>query len=65
VADAFDAMAADRPYRAGMDVAEALRRLRDGRGTQFDADAVEALAAVVTTGVSQPGAAGMGTRASA
>jgi len=49
VADSFDAMTADRPYRAGMDPAEALRRLRDGAGTQFDAAAVEVLASVIQT----------------
>jgi putative nucleotidyltransferase with HDIG domain len=36
VVDAFDAMTADRPYRMGMPVVEAVRRLKDGIGTQFD-----------------------------
>jgi HD-GYP domain-containing protein (c-di-GMP phosphodiesterase class II) len=48
-ADAFDAMTADRPYRHGMPVEEALRRLRAGRATQFDPHAIELLEAVVTT----------------
>lgn len=48
VADAFDAMTADRPYRAGLPVAEALRRLRAGTGTQFDPHGVDLLAAVVS-----------------
>lgn len=47
VADAFDAMTADRPYRQGMDPAEALRRLRSGRDTQFDSAAVALLHDVV------------------
>jgi HD-GYP domain-containing protein (c-di-GMP phosphodiesterase class II) len=47
VADAFDAMTADRPYRQGMDPTEALRRLQDGRESQFDGATVALLHAVV------------------
>ncbi len=47
VADAFDAMTADRPYRPGMDPAEALRRLQGGRDSQFDSAAVALLHDVV------------------
>jgi HD-GYP domain-containing protein (c-di-GMP phosphodiesterase class II) len=36
VADSYDAMTSDRPYRRGMSVAEAVSRLKDGMGTQFD-----------------------------
>jgi HD-GYP domain-containing protein (c-di-GMP phosphodiesterase class II) len=36
VADAFDAMISDRPYRKGLSVEEAIRRLEDGKGSQFD-----------------------------
>jgi HD-GYP domain-containing protein (c-di-GMP phosphodiesterase class II) len=36
VVDAFDAMIADRPYRHGMPVHEAVERLIAGIGTQFD-----------------------------
>jgi HD-GYP domain-containing protein (c-di-GMP phosphodiesterase class II) len=36
VCDAFDAMTSDRPYRKGLSVAEALRRLEAGSGSQFD-----------------------------
>jgi putative two-component system response regulator len=36
VADAWDAMVTDRPYRAGLPAEEATRRLRDGAGTQWD-----------------------------
>ncbi|MFF0828741.1 HD-GYP domain-containing protein [Brevibacillus sp. NPDC003359] len=36
VCDAFDAMVSDRPYRKGMSVEEALRRIDEGAGTQFD-----------------------------
>lgn len=36
IVDAYDAMTTDRPYRAALSQAEALSRLRAGRGTQFD-----------------------------
>jgi diguanylate cyclase (GGDEF)-like protein/putative nucleotidyltransferase with HDIG domain len=44
VADAFDAMTSDRPYRAAMPVADALAELRRCAGRQFDAQCVELLA---------------------
>lgn len=50
VADSFDAMTADRPYRAGMPVEEALRRLRAGSGEQFDPVAIGLLERVVRSG---------------
>ncbi len=43
VADAFDAMTSDRPYRNALPVAEAVRRLRAGAGSQFDPACVDAL----------------------
>jgi putative nucleotidyltransferase with HDIG domain len=43
VADAFDAMTSDRPYRRALSVDAALRELRRGAGTQFDAGVVDAL----------------------
>jgi hypothetical protein len=36
VVDSFDAMTSDRPYRKGMSVREAVDRLKDGMGSQFD-----------------------------
>lgn len=36
VVDAFDAMTSSRPYRAGLPMGEALRRLSAAAGTQFD-----------------------------
>ncbi|WP_168118677.1 HD domain-containing phosphohydrolase [Paenibacillus sp. HB172176] len=36
IADAFDAMTSDRPYRKGMTVERALSILEEGRGTQWD-----------------------------
>ena len=43
VVDAFDAMTSSRPYRRALPREEAARRLRAGRGTQFDPDVVEVL----------------------
>ena len=45
VADAFEAMLADRPYRRGRPVDEALAELRRCSGTQFDPEVVAALTA--------------------
>jgi HD-GYP domain-containing protein (c-di-GMP phosphodiesterase class II) len=42
VADAFDAMTSDRPYRRGMSVSEALGILNRFAGTQFDPEIVGA-----------------------
>ncbi|MGH9542664.1 MAG: HD-GYP domain-containing protein [Terriglobales bacterium] len=36
IVDAFDAMVSNRPYRAGLPIKEALRRLSEAAGTQFD-----------------------------
>jgi putative nucleotidyltransferase with HDIG domain len=47
VADAYDAMTSDRPYRAALPSAEARRRLKDGAGMQFDPDVVAAFEAVL------------------
>jgi len=43
VADTFDALTSDRPYRKGMTVAKAMQVLVDGRGYQWDARVVEAM----------------------
>ena len=42
VADAFDAMISDRPYRSAMSVTEAIDEIRSGAGTQFDPVVVNA-----------------------
>ena len=42
VADAYDAMVADRPYSAAMSADDAREELRRGAGTQFDAEVVSA-----------------------
>ncbi len=43
VADAFEAMTSNRPYRAAFSVVQALEELQRNAGTQFDADVVEAM----------------------
>ena len=47
VADAFEAMTSDRPYRKGMEVSAAVEELRKCAGTQFDPRMVDALAELV------------------
>jgi putative nucleotidyltransferase with HDIG domain len=42
VADSFDAMTSDRPYRTGMPAQQALDILRAGRGRQWDGAVVDA-----------------------
>lgn len=43
VADAFDAMTQDRPYRRAMSIPSACEVLEEGRGTQWDPSTVDAL----------------------
>jgi diguanylate cyclase (GGDEF)-like protein/PAS domain S-box-containing protein len=43
VADAYEAMTSDRPYRSALPFKEACAELRRGRGTQFDSEVVDAL----------------------
>ena len=45
VADAYDAMTSDRPYRKGLPREEAVRRLLENAGTQFDPEVVQAFVA--------------------
>ncbi|MCC6728949.1 MAG: response regulator [Chthonomonadales bacterium] len=42
VADAYEAMTSDRPYRPRLGAEEAMARLRNGAGTQFDVAVVRA-----------------------
>lgn len=48
VADAFEAMTADRPYRKAYNQTEGLKRLKQGSGTQFDPEVVRMLLKIVT-----------------
>jgi len=50
VADAFDAMTSDRPYRNAMGLRDALAELEAGAGSQFDPVMVEAFMAMVREG---------------
>ncbi len=47
VADAFDAMTSQRPYREAMSKEEAIRRLNEGAGTQFDPEIVKVFVGLV------------------
>ena len=47
VADAFDAMTTDRPYRKGISPWDAMEELLKNSGKQFDPDVVEAFKGVV------------------
>ena len=47
VADIYEALTADRPYRPGMPVDKALGILEQERGTKLDGRAIDALAACV------------------
>jgi putative two-component system response regulator len=42
IADVFDALMSDRPYRPAMTVAEAAAVMREGRGRHFDPELLDA-----------------------
>jgi len=42
VADSYDAMVSNRPYRKGMSKTEAIKELQKGKGSQFHPDVVDA-----------------------
>jgi putative nucleotidyltransferase with HDIG domain len=48
VADAFDALTSDRPYRKGVPQEKAIEILKENSGTQFDPKVVEALITVAS-----------------
>jgi diguanylate cyclase (GGDEF)-like protein len=50
VADAFEAMTSDRPYRDGMSVADAVEELRRCSGSQFDPQVVDAFTGLLDAG---------------
>lgn len=49
VADTYDAMTTDRPYRRGLSHERAIRELREHAGTQFDPDCVKGFIALYET----------------
>jgi putative two-component system response regulator len=53
IADGWDAMVSDRPYRAGLDEEEAVRRLRQGAGTQWDSGFVRIFLDLVDGGLTR------------
>lgn len=54
VADGFDAMTSDRPYRKGMPHQKAASILTDGRGTQWDSAIVDAFVTQVVPTLQRP-----------
>jgi HD-GYP domain-containing protein (c-di-GMP phosphodiesterase class II) len=50
VADAFDAMMSDRPYRASLGLEKALSELRRGKGSEFDPKVVDVFIPLVEQG---------------
>lgn len=50
VADSFDAMTTDRPYRKGLSLESAIQELQDNSGTQFDPDIVSIFTQLVEEG---------------
>jgi HD-GYP domain-containing protein (c-di-GMP phosphodiesterase class II) len=50
IADAFDAMTSDRPYRKAMSREEAVKELLDNAGKQHDADLVSRFVRLVKKG---------------
>ena len=54
VADIYEALTADRPYRAGMSPENALSILEKDRGTKLDGDAIDALSSVVISPMDEP-----------
>lgn len=49
VADSFDAMTSDRPYRGSMEIEHALGELREGSGSQFDPEIVRVFVSMLET----------------
>jgi ribonuclease P protein subunit RPR2 len=61
VADAFDAMTSDRPYRGSVGIERALAEVEDGAGSQFDPEVAEVFIQMIEDGpaVHGDGLAGM------
>ncbi len=53
VADAYEAMTSDRPYRKALSTDRALKELKNNRGTQFDPKVVDALVKIILAGESR------------
>ena len=59
VADAIEAMSADRPYRRALPPADVMRELRAGRGEQWDPAIVDAVIELIESAALQIGSAGL------
>ena len=53
VADSFDAMTTDRPYRKGLSVEIAMKELVDKSGEQFDPEVVKTFVKIVNDGLAK------------
>jgi HD-GYP domain-containing protein (c-di-GMP phosphodiesterase class II) len=51
IADSFDAMTSDRPYRKALQMDNAIKELHDNAGTQFDPDIVEVFSKLIEDGL--------------
>lgn len=58
IADSFDAMTSDRPYRDALPVERALGEIREGAGTQFDPEVARVFLDLVATGGLTPDESG-------
>ncbi len=55
VADSFEAMMSDRPYRKALDLHDALKEIEDNAGSQFDPDVVGIFVEVIVEGETAAG----------
>lgn len=54
IADTFDAMTSDRPYRTRLSIEETRRRLLEGANVQWDAQYVEMMVSLIDRGIIAP-----------
>jgi HD-GYP domain-containing protein (c-di-GMP phosphodiesterase class II) len=59
LADAFDAIVSDRPYRKGLSQVNAMEIMREEGGQQFDPSALEAFIEIIKQGESSKGVDGI------
>ena len=54
VADVFDALTNDRPYRDRLPVERAIQQIKEGRGSKFDPSVVDVFLRVISTHKAKP-----------